>query len=58
MPVYFNDGQRQATKDAGTIAGLNVLRLVNDTTASAIAYGMTKNYASEKNILIFDLGTS
>lgn len=57
VPAYFNDWQRQATKDAGTIAGLNVVRLVNDTTASATAYGMTKNYGSEKNIIIFDLGT-
>ena len=56
VPAYFNDSQRQATKDAGTIAGLNVLRIINEPTAAAIAYGLDKNPSSEKNILIFDLG--
>jgi len=58
VPAYFNDGQRQATKDAGAIAGLNVLRVVNEPTAAAIAYGLDKGKkgAGEKNILIFDLG--
>merc|ERR1740123_1250793 len=56
VPAYFNDSQRQATKDAGTIAGLNVLRIINEPTAAAIAYGLDKQSAQEKNILIFDLG--
>jgi len=56
VPAYFNDSQRQATKDAGAIAGLNVLRIINEPTAAAIAYGLDKNPTSEKNILIFDLG--
>merc|ERR1712160_81559 len=56
VPAYFNDSQRQATKDAGTIAGLNVLRIINEPTAAAIAYGLDKKDAGEKNILIFDLG--
>merc|ERR1712164_106961 len=57
VPAYFNDGQRQATKDAGRIAGLNVQRIINEPTAAAIAYGLDKNNAaSEKNVLIFDLG--
>jgi len=56
VPAYFNDGQRQATKDAGTIAGLNVLRIINEPTAAAIAYGLDKKGAAEHNILIFDLG--
>ena len=55
VPAYFNDSQRQATKDAGTIAGLNVLRIINEPTAAAIAYGLDKKGA-EKNVLIFDLG--
>jgi heat shock protein 5 len=55
VPAYFNDAQRSATKDAGTIAGLNVLRIINEPTAAAIAYGMDKKEA-EKNILVFDLG--
>ena len=55
VPAYFNDSQRQATKDAGAIAGLNVLRIINEPTAAAIAYGLD-NKAEEKNILIFDLG--
>ena len=52
---YFNDAQRQATKDAGTIAGLNVMRIINEPTAAAIAYGMDKK-EGEKNVLVFDLG--
>ena len=57
VPAYFNDSQRQATKDAGVIAGLNVLRVVNEPTAAAIAYGLDKKGKSgEKNVLIFDLG--
>ena len=57
VPAYFNDSQRQATKDAGVIAGLNVLRIINEPTASAIAYGLDKNKGStECNVLIFDLG--
>ncbi|CAG99965.1 Hsp70 family ATPase SSA3 [Kluyveromyces lactis] len=56
VPAYFNDSQRQATKDAGTIAGLNVLRIINEPTAAAIAYGLDKKGTSEHNVLIFDLG--
>lgn len=56
VPAYFNDSQRQATKDAGVIAGLNVLRIINEPTAAALAYGLDKNLSGEKNILIFDLG--
>ena len=56
VPAYFNDAQRSATKDAGTIAGLNVLRIINEPTAAAIAYGLDKKSDQEKNILIFDLG--
>ncbi|XP_069112125.1 heat shock protein 68-like [Argopecten irradians] len=56
VPAYFNDSQRQATKDAGMIAGLNVLRIVNEPTAAALAYGLDKNMKGEKNVLIFDLG--
>jgi L1 cell adhesion molecule like protein len=56
VPAYFNDGQRQATKDAGTICGLNVLRIINEPTAAAIAYGLDKAAKREQNILIFDLG--
>ena len=56
VPAYFNDAQRQATKDAGTIAGLNVKRIINEPTAAAIAYGLDKGAQSEKNVLIFDLG--
>jgi L1 cell adhesion molecule like protein len=55
-PAYFNDSQRSATKDAGTIAGLNVLRIINEPTASAIAYGLDKKKDAENNILIFDYG--
>jgi len=59
VPAYFNDSQRQATKDAGVIAGLNVLRIINEPTAAAIAYGLDKKQNSgpeEKNVMIFDLG--
>jgi len=56
VPAYFNDSQRQATKDAGTIAGLNVMRIINEPTAAAIAYGLDKKGSGEKNVLIFDLG--
>ena len=56
VPAYFNDSQRQATKDAGTIAGLNVVRIINEPTAAAIAYGLNNESKSEKNVLIFDLG--
>ncbi|KAJ2947581.1 hypothetical protein O0L34_g17375 [Tuta absoluta] len=56
VPAYFNDSQRQATKDAGQIAGLNVLRIINEPTAAALAYGLDKNLKGEKNVLIFDLG--
>jgi L1 cell adhesion molecule like protein len=59
VPAYFNDNQRQATKDAGKIAGLNVLRIINEPTAAAIAYGLDKknqNETEERNVLIFDLG--
>ena len=56
VPAYFNDSQRQATKDAGLIAGLDVLRIINEPTAAAIAYGLDKKDAGEKNVLIFDLG--
>eukprot|EP01054_Gregarina_sp_Poly1_P004415 Gregarina_sp_Poly_1__4414@NODE_2380_length_2205_cov_752_270814_g1517_i0_p1_GENE_NODE_2380_length_2205_cov_752_270814_g1517_i0NODE_2380_length_2205_cov_752_270814_g1517_i0_p1_ORF_typecomplete_len656_score132_67HSP70/PF00012_20/4_8e128MreB_Mbl/PF06723_13/7e27MreB_Mbl/PF06723_13/5_7e03MreB_Mbl/PF06723_13/2_4e03PilM_2/PF11104_8/23PilM_2/PF11104_8/2_1e06StbA/PF06406_11/5_1e06StbA/PF06406_11/1_7e02DDR/PF08841_10/0_00082DDR/PF08841_10/9_5FGGY_C/PF02782_16/0_00023Hydantoinase_A/PF01968_18/4_6Hydantoinas len=55
VPAYFNDAQRQATKDAGTIAGLNVIRIINEPTAAAIAYGLDKKGA-EQNILVYDLG--
>merc|ERR1719480_344997 len=54
VPAYFNDQQRQSTKDAGVIAGLNVLRIINEPTAAAIAYGLDKK--TEKNILVYDLG--
>lgn len=56
VPAYFNDSQRQATKDAGSIAGLNVLRIINEPTAAALAYGLDKSLKGEKNVLIFDLG--
>ena len=55
VPAYFNDSQRQATKDAGVIAGLNVLRVINEPTAAAIAYGLDKKN-NEQNILIYDFG--
>ena len=59
VPAYFNDSQRQATKDAGVIAGLNVLRIINEPTAAAIAYGLDKKTSggtAERNVMIFDLG--
>ncbi|KAL6770009.1 HSP70A [Auxenochlorella protothecoides x Auxenochlorella symbiontica] len=58
VPAYFNDSQRQATKDAGVIAGLDVMRIINEPTAAAIAYGLDKKHATtgEQNVLIFDLG--
>lgn len=56
VPAYFNDAQRQATKDAGVICGLNVLRMINEPTAAAIAYGLDKKHESEKNIIIYDVG--
>jgi L1 cell adhesion molecule like protein len=56
VPAYFNDSQRQATKDAGTISGMNVLRIINEPTAAAIAYGLDKKVGTERNVLIFDLG--
>ncbi|XP_039847782.1 heat shock 70 kDa protein BIP5-like isoform X2 [Panicum virgatum] len=56
VPAYFNDAQRQATKDAGVIAGLTVLRTVNEPTAAAIAYGIDKKDGAERNVLVFDLG--
>merc|ERR1712189_66242 len=58
VPAYFNDSQRQVTKDAGVIAGLNILRIINEPTAAAIAYGLDKKKSSNKesNVLIFDLG--
>jgi len=56
VPAYFNDSQRASTKDAGSIAGLNVLRIINEPTAAAIAYGLDKQSSAERNVLIFDLG--
>merc|ERR1719211_657217 len=59
VPAYFNDAQRQATKDAGRIANLEVLRIINEPTAAAIAYGLDKKqsgHEDEQNVLIFDLG--
>jgi heat shock 70kDa protein 1/2/6/8 len=56
VPAYFNDSQRQATKDAALIAGLNPLRIINEPTAAALAYGLDKKNKSEKNVLIYDLG--
>jgi L1 cell adhesion molecule like protein len=56
VPAYFNDSQRQATKDAGMIAGLNVLRIINEPTAAALAYGLDKKKAGEQNVIIFDCG--
>ena len=56
VPAYFNDSQRQATKDAAVIAGLNCLRIINEPTAAAIAYGLDKNKDEDKHVLIFDLG--
>ena len=56
VPAYFNDSQRQATKDAGAIAGLNVLRIINEPTAAALAYGLDRKAKGEQNVLIFDCG--
>ena len=56
VPAYFNDSQRQATKDAGIIAGLNVLRIINEPTAAALAYGLDKKVTGEQNIVVFDCG--
>jgi len=56
VPAYFNDSQRLATKDAGTISGMNILRIINEPTAAAIAYGLDKKFKNERNVLIFDLG--
>jgi len=56
VPAYFNDSQRQATKDAGVIAGLNVLRIINEPTAAAVAYGLDNSAKGEKNIVVFDCG--
>ena len=57
VPAYFNDSQRQSTKDAGVIAGLNVLRIINEPTAAAIAYGLDKlSESGRRHVLIFDLG--
>ncbi|MBR4455757.1 MAG: molecular chaperone DnaK [Solobacterium sp.] len=56
VPAYFNDAQRQATKDAGRIAGLDVVRIINEPTASALAFGMDKNNAKEQKVLVYDLG--
>ena len=56
VPAYFNDSQRQATKDAGQISGMQVLRIINEPTAAAIAYGLDKKSTQERNVLIFDLG--
>jgi len=56
VPAYFNDSQRQATKDAGAISGLNVLRIINEPTAAAIAYGLDKKASGERNVLIYDMG--
>jgi L1 cell adhesion molecule like protein len=56
VPAYFNDSQRQATKDAGVIAGLNVLRIINEPTAAALAYGLDRKGSGEQNIVVFDCG--
>ena len=56
VPAYFNDAQRAATKDAGTIAGLNVLRVVNEPTAAALAYGLDKTDKDERQVIVYDLG--
>ena len=56
VPAYFNDSQRQSTKDAGTIAGLEVIRIINEPTAASLAYGLFNNCKKEKNVLIFDFG--
>lgn len=56
VPAYFNDSQRQATKDAGMIAGLNVLRVINEPTAAALAYGLDREKVGDKAVAVFDLG--
>ena len=56
VPAYFNDAQRQATKDAALIAGLNPLRIINEPTAAALAYGLDKSHNNERNVLIYDIG--
>lgn len=56
VPAYFNDSQRQATKDAGAIAGLNVIRIINEPTAAAMAYGLNTGSKEERNVLIYDFG--
>ena len=56
VPAYFNDSQRQATKDAGTISGINVLRIINEARAAVIAYGLDKKGSGERNVLIYDMG--
>jgi L1 cell adhesion molecule like protein len=56
VPAYFNDSQRQATKDAGVIAGLNVLRIINEPTAAALAYGLDKKTVGEQHVVVFDCG--
>jgi L1 cell adhesion molecule like protein len=56
VPAYFNDSQRQATKDAGAIAGIQVLRLLNEPVSAAIAYGFDKKGVAKRNMLVFDLG--
>ena len=56
VPAYFNDSQRQATKDAGAIAGLNVLRVINEPTAAAIAYGLDRKDSKEQTVVLFDYG--
>jgi len=54
VPAYFNDSQRQATKNTGTISGTNVLHIINELTAAAIAYGLNKKVTRERNVIIFD----
>ena len=56
VPAYFNDSQRQSTKDAGTIAGLNMMRIINEPTAAAIAHGLDKEGSGERIALIYDMG--
>merc|ERR1719148_179086 len=56
VPAYFNDSQRQATKDAGAICGLNVLRIINEPTAAALAYGLDSTEKGAKTILVYDMG--
>merc|ERR1719222_1367459 len=56
VPAYFNDSQRQATKDAGAICGLNVLRIINEPTAAALAYGLDSKHKGAKTVLVYDMG--